>query len=98
MRHRSFFVATLAVWLSVATTAHAGLINGIQSIVMGVLQPPIGLLVGTVKGAPIVGTLQGTVLGLAQGVAMVGKGAVEVVGSAVPIAKSVVPYLLPFLL
>ncbi len=98
MRYLSRVWIGVGAWCVWPQEAHAGLIRGVQTVVMGVLQPVLGVLVGTAKGAPVIGTVQGALAGLAQGVAMVGSGTLEVAGSAIPIAKAAVPYLLPFLL
>jgi len=78
--------------------AEAGLVRGIQEIIVGVLQVPISTLTGTFSGPPIAGTVFGAVNGLLNGVGLVAHGTLELVASGLSIAKAVGPYVLPFLL
>ena len=79
-------------------TAEANLIRGISRIVMGVLQIPVSVLTGTVSGPPLIGTVFGLVNGTFQGVGLVANGALELAMDGVTVAKTVAPFLLPFLL
>ena len=64
---------------------------------MGVLQLPLQLLAGTFSGPPVIGTAFGAVNGVVRGVGMVTHGALELASSALGIAKTAAPFLLPFL-
>ena len=54
---------------------------------------PLSILAGTVNGPPLIGTLAGAVNGTINGVGLVLSGAVEMAAAAVPIAKTVAPFL-----
>ena len=80
-----------------AQPAEANPISGIMKIVAGVLQVPLSTLAGTFSGPPIVGTVLGAVNGTIQGVGLVAGGALELALDGVAVAKTVGPFLLPFL-
>ena len=89
------FVAGL---LLAAPAAHADIVRGVTKIIGGVLALPMSVLAGTFNGPPIIGTLVGAVNGVFSGVGMVLGGALDVASSAIPLAKAVAPYVLPFIL
>jgi len=89
------FVAGL---LLAATPAHADIIRGVTKIIGGVLALPMSALAGTLNGPPVIGTLVGAVSGVFNGVGMVLGGVLDVASSAIPLAKAVAPYVLPFIL
>jgi hypothetical protein len=76
-----------------ATPAEAGLFGGIAKVITGVLSLPLSILAGTVKGPPIIGTLAGALNGTVSGVGLVLSGAVDLLQAAVPLAKTVAPFL-----
>ena len=76
--------------------AEAAIVKGIMEIVSGVLQVPMSTLAGTFNGPPLVGTILGAANGLITGTGLVAHGALELGVSAVSIAKTVAPYVLPF--
>ena len=81
-----------------AQPAEADIIRGLAKIVTGVFQFPVSTLAGTFSGPPILGTLMGAVNGTFQGIGLVASGLLDVTFSAMPIAKAVAPYLIPFFL
>ena len=93
--------AGTVVWLVLllcAPSAEANVIRGIGKILSGVLLVPLSTLAGTFSGPPLVGTIAGAFNGTVQGVGLVASGALELANSGVAVAKTVAPYLLPFLL
>ena len=89
--------AMAAVLLAHPAPAHADLFRGLAYLVGGVLEIPRAVLAGTFSGPPIIGTAAGLLTGTFNSVLYVAKGTLEVAGTAVPIAKTVAPFLLPFL-
>ena len=87
-----------ACWCLWPSRAEADLIRGLQEIVGGVLQLPISTLAGTFQGPPIVGTIVGALTGAVSGVGLVARGALDIVGSVIPLAKQAVPFLIPIFL
>ena len=83
-------------WWSVP--AEAAIVRGIQEVLAGVLQIPLSTIAGTFNGPPIIGTLFGALGGAVKGVGLVAHGALELAASGVSLAKTIGPYLLPFLL
>ena len=93
-------VFCLALVLSLiigAVPAQADLISGLGKIVAGVFAIPLSVITGTLSGPPILGTVLGVANGTINAVGLVAGGTLEVAASAVPIAKTVAPFLLPFL-
>ena len=80
-----------------AAPAEADVVRGVQEVVMGVLTVPLSLVQGTLSGPPIIGTVAGAINGLLGGVGLVTHGALELLASGVTVAKTVGPFLLPFL-
>ena len=81
-----------------ATPAQADIIRGLQKIVAGVFQLPLSTLAGTFSGPPIVGTVVGALSGAFNGVGLVASGVLDLAASAVPIVKTVAPFLIPIFL
>ena len=98
MRKVLVAAALMAAPLLVATPAEAALIRGIQEVIAGILQLPLSTISGTFSGPPVVGTLFGALSGAVQGVGLVAHGALELAASAVSVAKTVGPYLIPIFL
>ena len=90
--------AVSASLLLIAPPAQAGLVEGLQKVVAGVFAVPVSTLAGTFIGPPILGTVFGAVSGAVNGVGLVVSGVFDVAMSAVPIAKTVAPILLPIFL
>ena len=88
------FIATLG-WMPIA---EAAIVRGIQEVLAGVLQIPLSTIAGTFNGPPIIGTLFGALSGAVKGVGLVAHGALELAASGVSLAKTIGPYLIPFLL
>ena len=86
----------LSLWLG-GGTAEAAIIRGLQEVIGGILSVPVSTLDGTFHGPPILGTLIGAVNGLIGGVGLVAHGELELGISAVSVAKTVAPFILPFL-
>ena len=78
--------------------AEAEIVRGVEEVVSGVLQVPFSIIAGTFSGPPILGTLFGAVRGLVGGTGLVAHGALELLSSAVSVAKTIGPYVLPFVL
>lgn len=78
--------------------AYANPVSAITKVVGGILQVPVSIIVGTVSGPPIVGTLLGAVNGTLHGVGMVASGLLELGMDGVGLAKMAAPYVLPFVL
>lgn len=99
MKQRSITVSGLLAGLVLfAPAAQADIVRGVQEIVGGVLQVPLSTLAGTLNGPPILGTLLGAIGGLVNGLGLVTHGALEIGASGLAIAKTVAPYVLPFVL
>ena len=81
--------------LATAPQAEADIVRGIQKIIGGVLSIPMSTLAGTFNGPPIIGTLVGALGGTVNGVGMLLSGVMDLAASAVPVAKTVAPYLIP---
>ncbi len=74
--------------------AHADIIRGLMKIVGGVIEVPKSLIVGTLTGPPIIGTIAGTLIGAVNGVVMAAGGAIETAFSVVPLALKALPFLI----
>ena len=99
MRGAGLAAAALSIGLLLlAPSAEAGIVRGLQEIVAGVLQVPLSTLAGTIGGPPIAGTLFGAASGLFNGVGLVASGALNIAFGAFGLAKSVAPFVLPFVL
>ena len=81
-----------------AAPAEAGILRGIQEIVTGVVQIPMSTLAGTFSGPPVLGTAVGAAQGLLSAAGLLASGALNIGFGALGIAKTIAPYLLPFLL
>jgi hypothetical protein len=86
-----------ALLLGPAAPGSADLIRGIQYIVAGLVEIPRSALVGTASGFPIVGTALGALTGAVRSVGLVTRGALEVVGTAIPLATKLAPLIPVFL-
>lgn len=84
--------------LILAPSAHADFFVGLQKIIAGIFAVPLQTLAGTFNGPPLLGTLGGALSGAFNGIGLVLNGTLEVAASAVPIAKTVAPYLIPIFL
>jgi len=84
--------------LSFTPRADAAIVRGIQEVLAGILQVPLSTIAGTFSGPPVIGTVFGAVHGVVSGVGLVTHGALELAASGVSIAKTVAPFVLPFLL
>ena len=84
--------------LCMTPVAEANLIRGLQEVIGGVLQVPLSTLTGTFSGPPVLGTILGALSGVVHGVGMVAMGAFDIAASAVPIAKTIAPFLIPVFL
>lgn len=75
--------------------AHADLIRGIGLLLAGLLEIPRATLAGTFNGPPVIGTALGALGGTINGIGYVTQGTLELLGSAIPLAKAVAPFLIP---
>ena len=98
-RRIGVFIGVAAISVLWNTTpAEAAVLRGLQEIITGILQVPLSTLAGTFGGPPVVGTVAGVLSGLVNGIGLVAHGALELAASGVSIAKTVAPYVLPFVL
>ena len=98
-RSSAFLCISVAVlWFCgvAADPAEANVVSGLAKIVGGVLNIPLSILVGTVSGPPLVGTLMGAVSGTINGLGMIAGGALELAVDGAALAKAAAPYGLPF--
>ena len=80
-------------WALTAPSASADLGSGIAYIIGGILEVPRATLAGTFGGFPILGTVFGALSGTLRGLAMVTRGALELV----PVAAKLAPLIPVFL-
>lgn len=79
-------------------SAYADLGGALGSLIAGLFEIPRATLAGTFGGPPIIGTAFGLLSGAVNTVGYLARGTLELAGSAIPIAKTIGPLLLPFLL
>ena len=91
-------LSLLAALVALTPTAEAAVFRGIGEIIAGVFHVPMAILAGTFTGPPVVGTLLGAVNGVTGGLGLVAHGVLELAASAFSVAKTVGPYVLPFVL
>lgn len=96
-RHCLWGAVIIGSWLAWQPAAEAAIVKGVTEIVSGILQIPFSTLAGTFQGPPILGTVMGALNGLLGGTSLVAHGALELAVSGLSIAKTVAPYVLPFL-
>ena len=84
---------TLVLVLMRPLIAHADVVRGLMRVVSGVFELPKDVLVGTLGGPPIIGTVGGVVIGALRGTAMIVSGALEATLSAIPVAAKLAPYI-----
>lgn len=92
LMRRIVMAVLIAGSLCVGQPASAGLVNGVVNIVGGVLEVPRSILVGATQFFPL-GAVLGALTGTVRGVGMVLHGTLEVIGSAIPIAKKLAPLI-----
>ena len=98
MKRAAWAVMVASVLLVVApATCYASLTGGIINLVRGVFAIPMGIFSGTFGGPPILGTVGGALQGTLQAVALTARGALELVGVAIPLAAKVAPLIPLFL-
>lgn len=85
-----------------APPAYAGnLTNGLFDVVTGPLELPKQILIGTLTGPPIIGTLTGVVAGAFSAVGTTLRGAAELASGTLGLGSALAPlapYVLPFIL
>ena len=74
-----------------------GLVGAVQDVFGAVVAIPFGAVAGTFNGPPVVGTVFGAVGGALQGILLTARGALKLVGVAIPLAAKAAP-LIPLLL
>lgn len=85
--------------LILAAPAYAGnLANGLVDVISGPLELPKQIIVGTLTGPPIIGTLAGAVTGAFAAIGTTLRGVAEVAAGSVSLGSSLAPYVLPFVL
>ena len=82
--------------LGFAQPASAGLVRGVAYLAAGVIEVPRATLTGAVRQFPI-GIVTGALGGTLRGLGYLTRGVFEIVGAAIPIAKSVAPFIPIFL-
>ena len=92
------YLISVLVALAWPAPAEAAIVRGIEEVISGVFQLPLQTSAGTFNGPPLIGTIVGMANGLITGTGLVAHGALELAASGISIAKTVAPYLLPFLL
>lgn len=81
-----------------SASAQPDLGGAIGDLISGVLALPANVLAGTVGGPPIIGTAVGALYGAVNALALTTRGALRLIGVAVPMAMQAAPYVLPFIL
>jgi len=71
--------------------------RGVGYLASSIFEIPRATLAGTFGGPPIIGTVFGLVGGAFNTVGLLTKGAIEVVGSAIPLATKLAPLIPLFL-
>ena len=74
-----------------------GLGGAIGDLLGGVFALPMGVLAGTASGPPVIGTIGGALAGAINTLGYTTRGALKLVGVAVPTAASLAPYIPLFL-
>jgi len=92
-------IAMILTGSPLGQTAHAQneLLGGVADIVSGALSLPAGVLAGTLGGPPVIGTISGAVFGALNTISLTLRGALRLVGVAIPVAASLAPLLPIFL-
>ena len=98
MRPRYIVLGAVLACFALAQPAEAAVGRAIGSLFSAIFRLPLSVIAGTFNGPPVIGTLMGAVNGLFGTVGLIGGGAAELGMSALSIAKTVGPILLPFLL
>lgn len=96
LRIVSFLIAVILI-CGAANTAEAGIMRGVGYVAAGLFEIPRSVIAGTFGGPPIIGTVFGLVSGVFRTVGFATRGAMEIVGSAVPLAMKLVPLIPVFL-
>lgn len=92
------FTALFCTFHVAPAASQAGeFVSAVGDLVAGVLSVPVGVLAGTVNGPPIIGTVGGALQGAASTVGYTLRGALRLIGVAIPAAASVAPYIPVFL-
>ncbi len=91
-------VLSLALCLAAPAAARANplgdIIGGVGEIVSGAVSLPLNVIVGTFTGPPVVGTLQGALVGTLQTLTMTTRGALHITRGTVPILFKILPFAL----
>ncbi|GEM_PF-1503106 len=80
-----------------ADDAIGGLLGGVSDILQGVFALPFDIVAGTLTGPPIIGTISGAFRGVFQTVGLGLRGALKLVGAAIPLAAKAAPLIPIFL-
>ncbi len=75
------------------SSAHADILGGLTDIVHGAVSLPMGILMGTLTGPPVIGTVQGALAGSVNTLSYTARGVLGLAGTAVPAAMALAPYL-----
>ena len=79
------------------TASSNELFGGIGDLVNGVLAIPAGVLGGTLNGPPIIGTIGGALRGALATLGYTARGALRLMGVAIPLAAKAAPLIPIFL-
>jgi hypothetical protein len=72
-------------------------VGAVGDVINGVVSIPVGIIAGTLSGPPVIGTVGGALLGVLNALSLTTRGALRIVGVAIPLAASAAPYLPLFL-
>ena len=88
-------LAAASLWP--APAAPAGVFGALADLFQGAIALPVNVLAGTFSGPPVIGTVNGLLAGTVNTLSYTTRGVFGLVGSAIPAASTLAPFL-PFLL
>jgi len=96
---RWLLAGAIIVTITMAAPGHAeaSLTGALSDLFNAVFAIPMGALSGTMSGPPLVGTLGGALFGAVNTLGYTMRGALQLVGVAIPLALKAAPYI-PLLL
>lgn len=97
--HRGLILTAALGLLLLPASAHAGhLADGIVNVLSAPFEIPKHIVVGTLTGPPILGTVVGAFGGAFSAVGRTLRGVGEIATGAITTGSALAPYALPFLL
>ena len=91
------FVAFASSADSVQANPAGQVVAAVGDVINGVVSIPVGIIAGTVSGPPVIGTVGGALLGALNTISCVTRGALRLVGAAIPLAAQAAPLIPLFL-